>query len=144
MALTTFAQNLLVDAQLRGQPLVPPAILYAGLVTVLGTDVAAGTEVTGGSYARAVIASSLANWSGTQGAGTTAVSSGATGISSNNNPIAFPAPSAGWGTALGVEFWDAATGGNRWFLTTLSSPVPIAGGGPAPTFAPASLELEVS
>ena len=73
-------------------------------------------EVSGGSYARVAVASSLADWSGTQGAGTTVASSGTTAAISNNNVITFPTPTAPWETApqqvWGFATFDAATAGN--------------------------------
>jgi hypothetical protein len=42
--------------------------LYFGLFTVTPSDTGGGTEVTGGSYARVSLASTLANWAGTQSA----------------------------------------------------------------------------
>ncbi len=78
----------------------------------------AGTivEVSGGSYARVGIASSLTDWSGTQGAGTTVASSGTSATISNNVAIAFPTPTANWSTlpvqVCGFYLYDAATAGN--------------------------------
>jgi len=80
---------------------------------------AAGTtlvEVSGGGYARVAVASSLTAWSGTQGAGTTAVSSGTSASISNNAAITFPTPTAAWQTSpqqvWGFATFDAATSGN--------------------------------
>lgn len=82
------------------------------------------TEVSGGAYARASIASSLAAWSGTQGAGTTAASSGTSATISNNVAVNFPTPTANWSTlpvqVCGFMTFDAATAGNplRYGLLT--------------------------
>ena len=69
-----------------------------------------------GGYARVAVASSLANWSGTQGAGTTVASSGTTAAISNNITITYPTPTAPWETApaqvWGFASFDAATAGN--------------------------------
>jgi hypothetical protein len=73
-------------------------------------------EVSGGAYARVTYANTLANWAGTQGAGTTAVSNGTTGQTSNNNAVTFPQATANWNTApekiWGFGIWDAVSGGN--------------------------------
>ena len=98
-ALSDFAENKIVDAVLRGQTLGAPATGYVALYTACPTDSTAGTEVTGGSYARVAITSSLANWAGTQSAGSTTASSGTGGTTSNNGAITFPAPTANWGVA---------------------------------------------
>lgn len=74
------------------------------------------TEVnpSGTGYARVGVAASLANFSGTQGTGTTDPSNGTSGLISNNVVINFGAPIADWGlVAFGMTF-DAPTGGNAW------------------------------
>lgn len=118
-ALTNFAENRIVDALLRGQALGAPATVHVGLDTVACTEAGGGTEVTGGGYARAAVASSLANWAGTQSAGSTVASSGTSGTTGNNGPITFPTPSGSWGTVVSVRFFDAPTGGNAWVCTPL-------------------------
>lgn len=59
--LTNFAENKIVDALVRGQALGAPATWYISLDTVACNDAGGGTEVSGGSYARASVAASLAN-----------------------------------------------------------------------------------
>jgi len=119
-ALTDFAENKIVDALLRGQTLGAPATWYVGLDTVACGETGSGTEVTGGSYARVAVTSSLANWAGTQSSGSTTASSGTSGTTSNNGAINFPTPSAGWGTVVSARWWDASTSGNAWVCVTLA------------------------
>ena len=119
--LTDYAENKLTDALLRGQAIGTPATWYVALFTAAPSDAGGGTEVTGGSYARASFSASLANWSGTQGAGTTAASSGTGGASSNNAVISFPTPSAGWGTVTHFALMDASTSGNMWIQKALTA-----------------------
>jgi hypothetical protein len=124
-ATSNYAQNKLLDQLNRAQTALTPATLYVTLDTTAGTAQACGTEVSGGSFARQAITSSLANWAGTQGAGTTSASSNASGTSgttSNNNPITFPAPTANWGTIVGFCIFDAASGGNLLFYAPLTTP----------------------
>lgn len=121
-SLTNFAENKLIDFLFRAQALgitgasagagTGPSTIYVALYTANPTDSTAGTEVSGGSYARVAVTSSLANWAGTQGAGTTTVSSGTSGTTSNNVAITFPKATAPWGTITGAGLLDAATGGN--------------------------------
>lgn len=118
--LTNFAENKIVDALVRGQALGAPATWYISLDTVACDDAGGGTEVSGGSYARASVTASLANWAGTQGAGTTVISSGATGTTSNNVIADFPTPTASWGTVVSIRWMDAASGGNAWVCTPLT------------------------
>ena len=120
-ALTDYAENKIIDATLRGQAIGTPATWYVALYTTCPTDSTAGTEVSGGSYARASFAASLANWSGTQSAGSTTASSGTGGTISNNAAITFPTPSAGWGTVVCWGIADAGTAGNLWIYSALST-----------------------
>jgi hypothetical protein len=111
-ALTDYMENKLIDWLFRGQSFTPPATLYIGLLTVVPTDSTAGTEVTGGSYARVGVAGSLANWAGTQSAGSTTASSGTGGTTSNNGAVTFPSPTGSWGSVVAFGFYDASSGGN--------------------------------
>lgn len=124
-ALTNFAENKIIDALFRGQALGAPATWHAALFTSDPTETGGGTEVTGGSYARVAITASLANFAGTQAAGSTTASSGTTGTTSNNIVISFPAPSASWGIVSHVALMDASTGGNAWVYQVVTSPVLI-------------------
>lgn len=119
-ALTDYAENKIIDAIARGQTLGAPATWYIGLDTVACTETGGGTEVTGGSYARASLAASLTNWAGTQSAGSTVASSGTGGTTSNNAVLTFPTPTAGWGTVVSIRWWDAASSGNAWVCTPLT------------------------
>lgn len=140
-ALSDTFENKLIDFLLRGQALgltnstaaagSGPTNTYVGLLTgtVTNNDTLAGlTEVStaGTGYARVTVASSLANWAGTQGAGTTTASTGTTGTTSNNTAITYsPNPSASWGTVTYVAVYDAATAGNILFATALTTPKTI-------------------
>lgn len=114
--LSDYVENKLVDLVLRGQAWTPAATLYVGLSTSACSDSATGTEVSGGSYARVAIASSLANWAGTQSAGSTTASSGTGGQTSNNAAITFATPSAGWGTVTHWFVIDSASGAGNLYL----------------------------
>lgn len=120
-----------------------PAKLYISLKTAADSDAAQGAEVSGGSYARVEVVSSLANWAGTQGAGSTAASSGTSGTTSNNNAITFPTPSAAWGQVVGFGIHDSLTGGIELFYAPLAAPKTINNGDPAPSFAPGALTVQV-
>lgn len=104
------------------------------------------TEVANsGGYARATLNPSLANWAGTQAAGSTSVSSGTGGTTSNNSTITFPAPSAAWGLVYGVIQIDSATygAGNPMFWAALTTPRLISSGDPQPSFASSDLSLRI-
>lgn len=142
-ALTDYAENKLVDAILRGQSLGAPATGYVALYTVCPTDSAAGTEVTGGSYARVAITSSLANWAGTQGAGTTVASTGTNGTTSNNIVLTYPAPTANWGVVTCWGILDAASAGNLWIYSALTVNKTINNGDAAPSFAAGAATFQI-
>lgn len=119
--LTAHAKNKVIDAVLRGQALGAPATLYLRVNNTTCTATTSGTEVTGLGYSRVAITGSLANWAGTQGAGTTTASSGTGGATSNNNTITLPTPGVGgWGQAQSLELMDAPSGGNSWFCGNLN------------------------
>jgi hypothetical protein len=119
-ALTDYAENKIVDATLRGQTIGTPATWYIALYTVCPTDSTAGTEVTGGSYARVAVTAGLTQWAGTQSAGSTTASSGTGGTTSNNAAINFPTPTASWGTVVCWGITDASTAGNIWIYSALT------------------------
>ncbi len=123
----------MIDLLFRGQSFSWPATQYAGLFTAPPTNAGGGTEVSGGSYARPSITSSLAAWSGTQSAGSVLVSSGTAGRISNNAALTYPAPTASWGVVTHEGLFDASTTGNLLFWAALTSPKTIASGGAAPS-----------
>lgn len=152
-ALSDVLENKLIDFLLRGQALgitgataaanTGPANTYVALLTAAPSDTGGGTEVTGGSYARVTVQSSLANWAGTQSAGSTSASSGTGGTTSNNASITFPAPTANWGTITHVGVYDATTGGNLLFWAALTTSKTVNSGDAAPSFAAGALTFQI-
>lgn len=119
-AMSDYLENSLIDQLFRGQSAPTTSTLYVGLLTSAPSDTGGGTEVSGNAYARASVASSLANWAGTQSAGSTAASSGTSGTTSNNNAVTFPTPTGTWGTVTHFGIYDASSGGNLLFYGTLT------------------------
>lgn len=152
-AMTDIFENKYLDWFFRAQALglagstagvgSGPATLYILLFTTNPTDSTAGVEVAGGSYARAAVVSSLANWAGTQGAGTTVASSGASGTTSNNGAITFPAPTAAWGVVTGFGIADSLTGGLTAFYGALTANKTVNSGDPAPFYPAGTLTVQV-
>lgn len=152
-AWSDFAENSLIDWFFRAQALgitgataaagTGPATLYVALFTAAPSDAGGGTEVTGGSYARVAVTSSLANWAGTQAAGSTTASTGTSGTTSNNGTITFPAPTANWGVCTHVGVYDASTAGNLLFWSALTAPKTVNNGDAAPTFPAAALTFQI-
>ena len=93
------------------------------------------------------VASSLANWAGTQAAASTTASTGTSGTTSNNNPVTFPAPTANWATGAAqvaaIAIYDQLTTGNLWFWGVLTVPKTINNGDAAPSFAISALTLQI-
>jgi hypothetical protein len=118
--MSDFLENKLIDQLFRGQTAPTTTTLYVGLLTAAPSDSGGGTEVSGGSYARVSVASSLANWAGTQAAASTVASSGTGGQTSNNAAITFPTPAATWGTVTHFGIYDAASAGNLLFWGALT------------------------
>lgn len=129
MAMTTAQQNAWIDWILRAQsaPTLPGSWYAALLSAVPGPGLPNGTEITAGGVARVAIARSLANFSGTQGAGSTSASSGTSGTSSNNIDIEFVASASGAiSGAVAVGLFNQSSGGNVWFwgyITAEGTPV---------------------
>lgn len=104
-------------------------------------------EISGGSYARVNLAASLANWAGTQAAGSTTYSTGTNATTSNNSPITFPAPTAAWATgtaAVGaVGLFALASGGNPFTMAPLTVPKTVNNGDAAPSYATGALVFQL-
>lgn len=145
-------ENKQIDFLFRGQALglanttaaagTGPSKWYIGLIGVAGSDASPGTELSGGGYARVAVDCTLANWAGTQGAGTTTASTGSSGTTSNNIAITFPTPSGAWGQAVEWGAFDSPTGGTECIRGSLSAPKTINQGDPAPSFAPGALTYQ--
>ena len=142
-AMTNFLENKLTDQMFRGQAYAFPSSLHFALFVAAPTDAGGGTEVSGGSYTRVSVACSLANFAGTQAAGSTAASSGTGGTTSNNVAITFPAPTANWGTIVAVGVFDAASGGNMLFYGALGTNKTVNSGDAAPSFPIGSFSYQV-
>lgn len=152
-ALSDFMENKLIDWLLRAQAIgitgataaagTGPATTYVGLLTAAPSDTGGGTEVTGGSYARVAVTSSLANWAGTQAAASTSASSGTSGTTSNNASITFPTPSANWGTVTHMGIYDASSAGNLLIYAPLTVSKTVNNGDAAPAFAAAALTFQI-
>ncbi|HBH37612.1 MAG TPA: hypothetical protein DDX06_04425 [Curvibacter sp.] len=140
--MSDYLENKLIDHVFRGQAYTAPSTIYFALFTSSCSDSAGGTEVTGGSYARASLAASLANWAGTQSAGSTVASSGTSGTTSNNGVVTFATPSAGWGTVTHLGIYDAVSSGNLLICRALTVSKTI-NSGDTVTFPAASFTFQI-
>lgn len=141
---SNYLENKLTDHIFRGVTFTAPTGLYVALHSGDPTDLGTGTEISGGAYARVLVTPSTGNWSGTQGATTTAVSSGTGGASSNNATITFPAPTGNWGVCSYFGIWDLAAAGNLVVYGDLGTPKTINNGDAAPSFAISALTVTIA
>lgn len=124
MYLTNYGENAYAE-KLRGTEPTFAANWYLAFGTA-ATD-ASFSEISHVSMPRLTYARSLANWAGTQGAGTTLASSGTSHVTSNNNDLTWAAPSTDLATALFVGLFDAVSAGNCWAYIPITS-LPILNG----------------
>lgn len=143
-ALTNYAENKIVDHLFRGMAFSEssPANFYVGLLTAAPSDSAAGTEVSGGSYARVAVSRAEASWKGTHGSATGA-SSGTNGTISNAAAITFAAPTANWGVITHAAIYDASSAGNMIAYGALTTSKTVNDGDAAPSFAVDALTFQI-
>lgn len=143
-SLTDYYENVIVDHLFRATALSEsaPASYYVGLLTGACSDSAAGTEATGGSYARVGVTRATASWKGTHGS-TTGASSGTNGTISNAGAITFPSPTANWGTISHFAIYDASTAGNQIICQALTASKTVNSGDAAPAFAIDALTIQI-
>lgn len=140
-ALSDYLENKILDHILRATAYTAPPSVFVGLLTAAPSDLGGGTEVTGGSYARAEVTSGTGAWNNTQG-NTTGTSTGADGTIENAAAVNFPTPTAAWGTVTHFAVYDAASGGNLLFYAALSIPKTI-NTGDSVSFAAGALSLQI-
>jgi hypothetical protein len=88
--------------------------MFVALTRTVGTESTAGSEVTAGTggYSRISWNQDSSTQPYVENSGTTL---------RNNGDIDFVSSGADWGVILGVEVYDALTGGNRLFFTSAST-----------------------
>jgi len=134
-------ENKMVDHLCRSASWTKPTQLNVALFTAAPSDAGGGTEVSSGGYARVNLPPSDTNWTATQG-GTSGVSIGTGGMTSNAVAITFPAPTADWGTVGWFGLFDQAGVLQIW--DALLAPRTILSGDPAPSFQPGSLQITIA
>ena len=144
-AMSDYLENKLIDYVFRGQSYTPPGNTWIGLLTTATSDANTGqVEVSGGGYARVQVASTLLNWSATQGSSNTSISVGTSGTTYNINSITFPVPTgANWGVITAFGMYDASAGGNLLFYGNLTTPKTVNNGDAAPTFSASALSIQL-
>ena len=96
------------------------------------SDSAAGTEVSGGNYARVAVVRT--------GAGFDAATGASPATTDNTGVVTFPTASASWGTVTHFGIFDAATAGNLLYWADLTASKTV-GSGDTASFAAGSLVI---
>ena len=108
MSFTDYLEDKILDHVFGGTAYTAPSTLYVGLHTSASSDSAAGTEVSGGSYARQTAAFTVSGTSPTE--------------ATTGSAIEFPTATASWGTVTYAGVYDAASGGNLLAYAELTDP----------------------
>ena len=103
---TNYLEDKVIGHLFGATAYTAPTTWYAGLQTAAPADDAAGTEVSGGAYARQSVAWTIAT-SGTAQA-------------SNTAALEWPAATTNWGTVTHAGIYDAVSGGNLVAFETLT------------------------
>lgn len=128
MSASDYLETAVGDHILRGSVFDKPQELYLALFTETpNEDGTGGTEVDGGSYARQKVGPSDDVWDPPS-------QTGSSGRYANAQDIAFPEPTADWGTVVSFGLFDAQTGGNLLLVVDLASAKTIVSGDAQPVF----------
>lgn len=119
---------------LKGSEFIPPTTLYVGLfTTVPQLNGAGGTEVStsGTGYTRVPIQQNT-GWQGP---------SGTNQEYSNSGDIVYGVPGGNWGTIQGCGIFDAAEGGNLYWVGYLTTSKSVTSGDGAPKILANALKI---
>lgn len=128
-AMTDYLENQLAKHLFRTGSYTKPTTLYIGLFTSDPGELGAGTEVSGGSYARVALPPSDANWALADGVVTNAVD------------VTFMVPTASWGTVTHVGIFDQSN--NMLFHGALTLPKLVNNGDTAPLFPAGTIVITI-
>ena len=117
-AISDYLENELLDHVLRNSAYSKPATIYFALFTAAPSDSGGGTEVSGGSYARAVVTNNNTNFPQCAATGTPTMANAIT--------ISFPTATVAWGTVTHWGIFDASSSGNLLAHGALSATRTIA------------------
>lgn len=111
MSFSDYLEDKLLDHVFGGNAYTAPTTLYVGLFTSTPTDSTAGTEVSGGAYARQSVSFTVSGTNPTEAASDAAVE--------------FPTATATWGTVTYAGIFDAASSGNMIAYSQLTDPADL-------------------
>ena len=115
-ALSDFLENKVLDQLFGATAYTAPATLHFELFTQAPSDAVGGAPVSGNGYARASYANTPSNWP-----------NAANGTKSNASQITFPAATGNWGAVVAIGIFDAPSGGQLLFWTTIPSRQVVSG-----------------
>ena len=128
-----FLHQSQMDYLLKGVEWIPPDTLYVALFNTLPSLAdAGGQEVStaGTGYSRKPI-SKVDGWTGPD----------ASGIYANAEEILFDQPTANWGTINGAGLYDAATDGNLFYVSQLTTSKVVSDGDGGPKILQGQLRI---
>ena len=128
-----YLEKALLDHVFGKTTYTGPTTVYVGLLTAAPSDTGGGTEVSGGSYARAGLTNNTTNFPNATG--------GSPASKSNGAAITFPAPTANWGTITHFGIYDASSAGNLLYWAALTASKTVNNGDAAPSFAIGALSI---
>lgn len=108
-AFSNYAEDLLVNALLRGISFTAPATPYVALFVSDPGEGGAGIEVSGGAYTRKAATFSAPS----------------NGVTETTADLVFNQATADWGTVGYFAIFDASTAGNMLFHGALTTPKTI-------------------
>ena len=113
-----------MDLLFKNTAWTPPATIYIALFTTVPTLAGTGgveVSLSGTNYGRVAVAAGA--WAGP---------SGTNKEYSNSADIPFLVPTGNWGTIVGAGLYDAETGGNLLYVSTLTTSKVVSNGDGAP------------
>ena len=105
-----YAASELLDFVFGAASWSKPSNIYFGAMTSAPLASGGGTEVSGGSYARANVVNNVTNFP-----------AASTGSKSNGVKFSFAKATASWGTITAIAAYDAPFGGNLLYFSPLDS-----------------------
>ena len=137
MAKSNALEDSILNHVYRTSTFTKPTALWIALYTADPTDADAGTEVTGGSYARIAVPPLDANWD-------LPVNDAGGQKTANTGVITFDAPTADWGQITHFGVRSLVTGGVLHHHGALTTPKTVNNGDPAPTFPAGAITIKES
>lgn len=131
---TNHTHNAFMGLLLKNTPFTPPTSLWVALFTTVPSLAGTGgveVSTSGTNYGRVQIQAN-SGWAGPAGTNQDYT---------NAADLSFLVPTATWGTITGVGLYDAQTGGNLYYVATLTTPKTVSNGDGAPRILASQLRI---